>query len=154
MRCKDGSIRHVLIDSSVLWQDGKFVHTRCFTRDITERKLAEETRLRLAAIVESSDDAIISQDLNGTISSWNRAAQRLYGYTPEEIVGRPISILIPPDHPDDFPIIMERLRRGEPVENYETVRVAKDGRRVDVSLTISPIRNCRGQDRRCVEDRP
>jgi len=145
MRCKDGSIRHVLIDSSVLWEDGKFVHTRCFTRDITERQLAEETRHRLAAIVESSDDAIISKDLNGTITSWNRAAERLYGYTAEEIVGRPISVLIPPDHTDDFPTIMERLRRGERIENFETVRVAKDGRRVDVSLTISPLRNAEGK---------
>ncbi len=145
MRCKDGVIKHVLIDSSVLWQDGDFVHTRCFTRDITERKQAEETRLRLAAIVESSDDAIIGQELNGTISSWNRAAQRLYGYTLDEVVGRPIAILIPPDQTDDFATIMERLRRGEPVENYETVRVAKDGRRVDVSLTISLISNTEGK---------
>jgi PAS domain S-box-containing protein len=145
MRCKDGSIKHVLIDSSVLWEDGCFVHTRCFTRDVTERKLAEETRLRLAAIVESSEDAIISKDLSGTITSWNRAAERLYGYTAGEIVGRPISVLMPPDHQDDFPKIMERLNRGERVENYETVRVSKDGRRVDVSLTISPIRNAAGQ---------
>ncbi len=145
LRCKDGSIKHVLIDSNVLWEDGKFVHTRSFTRDITERRLVEETRLRLAAIVESSDDAIISKDLNGTITSWNRAAERLYGYTAEEIVGKPISALMPPDHKDDFPAIMERLRRGERIEHYETVRVARDGTRLDVSLTISPLRNARGE---------
>ncbi|HVK19446.1 MAG TPA: PAS domain S-box protein [Fimbriiglobus sp.] len=145
MRCKDGSIRHVLIDSSVLWENGRFVHTRCFTRDITERKLVEETRLRLAAIVESSDDAIIGIDLNGTITSWNRAAERLYGYTAEEVVGRPTSVLIPPDHKDDFPTIMGRLGRGERIERYETVRVSKGGRRVDVSLTISPVRNAEGR---------
>jgi PAS domain S-box-containing protein len=145
MRCRDGSIRHVLIDSSVLWEEGRFVHTRCFTRDITEQKRAEETRLRLAAIVESSGDAIIGKDLHGTITSWNRGAEALYGYTAEEIVGKPVSVLIPPDHQDDFPTIMERLRRGERMEHYETVRLCKDGRRVDVALTVSPIRTPDGQ---------
>lgn len=145
LRGKDGSIRHVLIDSSVLWEDGKFVHTRCFTRDITEQRRAEENRLKLAAIVESSDDAIISKDLNGTITSWNRGAERLYGYTADQVMGRPISILMPPEHMDDFPAIMERLRREERIEHYETVRVRKDGRRVDVSLTISPVRNAEGR---------
>ncbi len=145
LRCKDGSIKHVLIDSSVLWEDGNFIHTRCFTRDITERKQIEETRLRLAAIVESSDDAIISKDLNGIITSWNRAAEKLYGYTAEEIIGRPIGVLIPPDHKDDFESILERLRIGESITHYETVRVAKDGRRLHVSLAISPLRNSQGQ---------
>jgi PAS domain S-box-containing protein len=145
MRCKDGSLKHVLISCNALWREGRFIHSRCFTRDITERKLAEETRLRLAAIVESSDDAILSKDLNGTITSWNRAAERLYGYAAEEIVGRPVSVLIPPDHIDDFPTILERLRRGERIDHYETVRVTKDGRRLDVSLTISPLRNANGE---------
>jgi PAS domain S-box-containing protein len=145
MRCRDGSIKHVLIDSSVLWDNGRFVHTRCFTRDITEQKRAEETRLRLAAIVESSEDAIIGKDLQGTIISWNRGAETLYGYTAEEIVGRPVSVLIPPDHQDDFPLIMERLRRGERIEHYETVRICKDGRRVDVALSVSPIRTADGK---------
>jgi PAS domain S-box-containing protein len=144
MRCKDGSIKYVLIDSNVLWEDGQFIHTRCFTRDNTERKLTEEAHLWLAAIVESSDDAIIGMDLDGMITSWNRAAERLYGYTAEEIVGRTTAVLIPPDHPNDFPMIVDRLRRGERIEHYETVRVAKDGRRVDVSLTFSPIRNAAG----------
>ena len=145
MRCKDGSIKYVLIDSSVLWEDGHFIHTRCFTRDITDQKREEEIRLRLAAIVESSEDAIISKDLNGTITSWNRGAEKLYGYAAEEIVGRPISDLIAPGHEDDFPVIMERLRRGERVEQYETVRICKDGRLVDVSLTVSPIRDAMGR---------
>jgi PAS domain S-box-containing protein len=145
MRCRDGSIKHVLIDSSVLWDDGRFVHTRCFTRDISEEKQAEETRLRLAAIVESSEDAIIGKDLQGTIISWNRGAESLYGYTAEEIVGRPVSVLIPPDHQDDFPHIMERLRRGERIEQYETVRICKDGRRLDVALSVSPIRTADGK---------
>jgi PAS domain S-box-containing protein len=145
LRCKDGAIRHVLIDSSVLWEDGRFIHTRCFTRDITEQKQAEETRLRLAAIVESSQDAIISADLAGTITSWNRGAEALYGYSPEEIIGQPISLIIPPEHDYDFPVLMQRLRRGERVDHYETVRLCKDGRRVDVSLTVSPIRDAEGR---------
>jgi PAS domain S-box-containing protein len=144
MRCRDGSIKHVRIDSSVLWENGRFIHTRCFTRDISEQKRAEETRLRLVAIVESSEDAIIGQQLNGTITSWNRGAQALYGYTAEEIVGRPVSVLIPPEHQDDFPTIIERLRRGERIEHYETVRLCKDGRRVDVALSVSPIRTADG----------
>lgn len=145
MRCKDGSTKHVVIDSSVLWEDGRFVHTRCFTRDITQQKEEEEIRQRLAAIVESSEDAIISKDLNGTITSWNRGAEKLYGYAAEEIVGRPISVLIAPGRADDFPVIMERLRAGERIEQYETVRVRKDGRLVDVSLTVSPIRDGTGR---------
>jgi PAS domain S-box-containing protein len=145
MRCRDGSIKDVLIDSSARWDDGRFIHTRCFTRDITERKRAEETQSRLAALVESSEDAIIGKDLNGTITSWNRGAEALYGYTAEEIVGKTVSVLIPPEHQDDFPIIMERLRRGERVQHYETVRLCKDGRRVNVALTVSPIRTTDGK---------
>jgi PAS domain S-box-containing protein len=145
MRCRDGSIKNVLIDSSVLWEEGRFIHTRSFTRDITEQKRAEETRLRLAAIVESSEDAIIGKDLHGTITSWNRGAEALYGYTAEEVVGKPVSVLIPPDHQDDFPTIMERLRRGERIEHYETVRLCKGGRRVNVALTVSPIRTADGE---------
>jgi PAS domain S-box-containing protein len=139
MRCKDGSIKHVLIDSSVLWEDGGFVHTRCFTRDITEQKHSEEWRRRLAAIVESSADAIISEDLDGIIRSWNHGAEAIYGYTAGEILGRPVADLVPPDRMEEFPAILDRLRQGERIDHYETVRLAKDGRRVDVSLTVSPI---------------
>ncbi|HLJ92109.1 MAG TPA: PAS domain S-box protein [Gemmataceae bacterium] len=110
-----------------------------------DRKASEETLRRLAAIVESSDDAIISKNLDGIITSWNRGAERLYGYTAGEVVGRPVSLLMPPDHQDDFPTLMERLERGERIEHYETVRVAKDGRRIDVSLTISPLRDAQGK---------
>jgi PAS domain S-box-containing protein len=110
-----------------------------------DRKQAEEELRRLAAIVESSNDAIISKDLDGIILSWNGAAERLYGYTAAEIIGKPLAILVPPDHPDELPAIMERLKRGERIERYETVRVCKDGRRVDVSLTISPVRGVDGR---------
>jgi PAS domain S-box-containing protein len=99
----------------------------------------------LAAIVESSDDAIITKTLEGMITSWNRGAELLYGHTAEEAVGRPISLIIPPDLPDELPSIMERLRRGERIDHYETVRVRKDGARRDVSVSISPIRDDDGR---------
>jgi PAS domain S-box-containing protein len=114
-------------------------------RDITERRRAEAARTQLAAIVESADDAIISKTMAGLITSWNRAAERLYGYPAAEMIGQPIAQLIPPDLADDFPMIMARLRRGERIEHYETQRLAKDGTRIDVSLTISPLRDSTGQ---------
>ena len=98
----------------------------------------------LAAIVESSDDAIITKTLDGTITSWNRGAELLYGHTAAEAIGRPISLIIPPERPDELPSIMARLRRGERVDHYETVRLRKDGARLDVSVSISPIRNDAG----------
>jgi PAS domain S-box-containing protein len=107
--------------------------------DITERKQAEETRARLAAIVESSDDAIISKDLNGVITSWNEGAERLFGYTAREAIGEPITMLIPPDRQDEEPAILARIRHGERIEHFETVRRRKDGMLLDISLTISPI---------------
>ena len=100
---------------------------------------------RLAAIVESSNDAIIGKTLEGIITSWNGGAERIYGYLAEEVEGRPISVLMPPDHADEMRHILEKIRRGERVDHYEAVRVRKDGSRVDVSLTISPIRNAEGQ---------
>lgn len=106
----------------------------------------ESERLQLlAAIVESSDDAIFSKRLNGTILSWNAAAEKMYGYPADEIIGRPVSILLPPDRPNEVDNILERLRRGEKVDHFETVRVAKDGHLLTVSLTISPIRDSSGR---------
>jgi PAS domain S-box-containing protein len=98
----------------------------------------------LAAIVESSDDAIVSKTLDGTITSWNPAAQRLFGYAADEVVGRPISILAAPDRENEMPAILERIQRGERVQRYETIRRRKDGNLVDVSLTVSPIRDQTG----------
>ncbi len=95
----------------------------------------------LAAIVESSDDAIFSKTLDGIITSWNRAATRIYGYTPEEIIGRSVKVLLPPDRPHEADNILERLRRGEKLDHFETTRMARDGRALAVSLTISPIRD-------------
>lgn len=111
---------------------------------MVERKQAEEARARLAAIVESSDDAISGKDLDGTILSWNSGAERMYGYSAEEMIGKSISILESPDHPDEVKQILESIRRGEPVEHYETVRLRKDGQRINVSLTVSPIRDAAG----------
>ncbi len=107
--------------------------------DISERKRAERVARRLASIVESSDDAVVSKDLNGIIATWNRGAERLFGYMAEEVIGEPITILIPPERRDEESGILERIRRGEHVDHYETVRRRKDGSLVTVSLTVSPV---------------
>jgi PAS domain S-box-containing protein len=107
--------------------------------DITERKQAEASEARLAAIVESSDDAIISKDLNGVITSWNSGAEKLFGYTAEEVIGKPVAILIPSDRANEEPGILRRIRRGERIDHYETMRRCKDGREIDISLSVSPI---------------
>ena len=115
-----------------------------FIRDITERKRSEEVVSHLAAIVETSDDAIIGKSLDGTILSWNLGAERLYGYKAEEVVGRPVALLVPPDRPDELGWIMKGLRRGKHIEHYETTRVRKDGHRIDISVTVSPVKNKAG----------
>jgi PAS domain S-box-containing protein len=112
---------------------------------VGERRRDEATLARLASIVESSDDAIISKTLEGVITSWNGGAERLYGYTAAEAVGRPISFIIPPDRPDEMLRLLARLERGEHIESYETARMRKDGTRLEVSLTMSPIRNASGK---------
>ncbi|HEX8556529.1 MAG TPA: PAS domain S-box protein [Pyrinomonadaceae bacterium] len=114
-------------------------------RDITESKRAEAARSRLAAIVESSEDAIIGKMLNGTITSWNRGAEKLYGYRAEEAIGRHISLHVPPERLDEVPAILESIRRGQSVSVYETVRVKKNGEAIHVSLTVSPIRDAAGE---------
>jgi PAS domain S-box-containing protein len=145
MRCRNGEIKHVLLDSSVLWKDGEFIHTRCFTRDLSDRARASEAQSRLAAIVESSEDAIIGKTLDSRIMTWNAGAQRLFGYTAEEIVGQSITLLIPADRQDEERQILEQVRRGERLEHYDTVRIARDGRLIDVSLTVSPVLDAAGQ---------
>ncbi len=117
-----------------------------------ERVRSEEARqrntraaLQLAAIVESSDDAIASKDLNGVVTSWNKGAERIFGYTADEIIGVPIAILIPEDRLDEEPEILRRIRNGERIDHYETVRQRKDGRLIDVSLTVSPMRDETGR---------
>jgi PAS domain S-box-containing protein len=100
---------------------------------------------RSEAIVESSDDAIISKSLTGIITSWNPAAERLFGYTAAEIIGRPISVLMPPERHDDMESILNRVRKGERVDHFETVRISKEGRRIPVSLSVSPVKDASGQ---------
>jgi PAS domain S-box-containing protein len=145
MRHKNGAIVEVRINSNVLFENGNFIHTRCFTRDVTELTRAFEARSRLAAIVESSGDAIISKSLDGQIQTWNAGAERLFGYTAAEAIGRPIAMLIPPDRQSEEPELLARLRRGERIDHFETVRVAKDGRLLEISLSVSPVRNAEGQ---------
>ena len=110
-----------------------------------ERLTGDCAAQHYAAIVELSDDAILSKDLNGVIMSWNRAANRLFGYTAEEAVGRSVTLIIPTDRLDEEPVILERIRRDERIEHYETIRQRKDGSLVDISLTVSPIKNEKGE---------
>jgi PAS domain S-box-containing protein len=145
LRCRDGSLKLVLIDSNGLWDGDRFVHTQCFTRDVTNERLAEQAKEHLAAIVESSDDAILSKSLEGIITTWNKGAERIFGYTPDEVIGRPITILIPPERLDEEPKILSKLRRGERIDHFETVRRRKDGTLLDISVTVSPIRDRNGR---------
>lgn len=114
-------------------------------RDIAERKVAEAAMARLAAIITHSDDAIISKNLDGIIMSWNKGAERLFGYTAGEMIGRSVTLLIPDDHQDEEPRILARLRRGETIQHYETIRRRKDGSLCEVSLTVSPIKDATGR---------
>ena len=125
--------------------DGKVVGGINMLLDITDRKRAEQAGARLAAIVTSSDDAILSKDLNSIITSWNESAERLFGYTAGEVIGRPVTILIPPARLSEEPQIIERLRRGERIDHFETVRMRKDGSLLDISLTISPVKDSAGR---------
>jgi len=131
--------------NSVFDNKGKVLGLEGFITDITERKRAEEVSLQLASIVESSDDAIISIRLDGIIASWNTGAKRMYGYSAEEVKDQPISTLIPPNRIHDELQILEKIRRGERINHYETLRIRKDGKVIDASLTISPIKNGDGK---------
>jgi len=113
--------------------------------DITERKQLEASSRHLAAIVESSDDAIATKDLNGIVTSWNRGAERVFGYRADEILGKPISVLAAPERADEMPAILAKIRRGERVDHFETRRRRKDGRIIDISLTVSPVRDEQGR---------
>lgn len=125
--------------------DGKIRGTVLVFRDISERKEAERTNQLYAGLVESSDDAIITKDLNGVVTSWNKGAERILGYSAEEMVGRPLAVIAPPDRKQEMPAILERIKRGERLEHFESVRRGKDGRLVNVSLTVSPILDAGGK---------
>ena len=115
------------------------------TRNRSEVQGNDEIAYRLAAIVESSDDAIVSKNLNGVVVTWNKGAERIFGYAAEEIIGKPISILIPSDRENEESLILERIRRGERIDHYDTVRMRKDGSLIDISLTVSPIKDEQGR---------
>jgi len=125
-------------------KDGSIVGAVNFFQDITKQKQSERANSLLAAIVGSSDDAIVSKNLDGIITSWNKGAERLFGHTAEEAVGKPVTLVIPADRLDEEATILEQLKRGERVEHFETVRLHKDGTLLDISLTISPMRNAAG----------
>jgi len=155
-----GSIDHYQLEKRYFRRDGSLVWgslsisllksspsplVLAMVEDITDKKKAEEARYRHAAVIESSDDAIASGTLDGIIVSWNTGAQKIYGYTEAEAVGKPISMLVPPELPDEENKILETLKSGDRIEHFETVRVTKTGRRINVSLTISPIKDSTGR---------
>jgi PAS domain S-box-containing protein len=143
-RRTDGSVFPIEIALSPI-QDGERPLLAMAIRDVTERRHAELATMRLAAIVDSSEDAILSEALDGSITSWNRAAERIFGWTAAEALGRSIALLVPPDRADEQRDILERLSRGEPIRHFETVRLRKDGARLDVSVTVSPVRDRHGK---------
>ena len=144
LRCADGSLRWIRLDANPYIHNGEFLHARCFLLDITEQKIADEARMRLAAIVASSDDAIVSKDLQGIVTSWNAAAERILGWTAEEMIGRSILTIIPPELHSDEPEILRKIAAGERIEHFETIRVTKSGELINASLTISPVRDPQG----------
>jgi len=146
IRHRNGRVTPVLYNATVFWDEsGDVAGVFAAARDITERKRVEEERSRLAAIVDSSDDAIIGKSLDGIIISWNSGAEKIYGYTAMEALGQHVFILVPPDHVDDIAHILGKIRRGESVFHYETVRMRKDGCLIEVSLTFSPIKDREGR---------
>jgi PAS domain S-box-containing protein len=159
-----GSIDHYQLEKRYFRRDGSLFWGRlslsllnhrpsplvlAMVEDTTEKKAAEEARFRHAAIIESSEDAIASGTLDGIIVSWNAGAQRMYGYTEAEALGKRISILVPPELPNEETKILETLKMGGRIENFETVRVTKTGKRINVSLTISPIKDSSGRTVGC-----
>jgi PAS domain S-box-containing protein len=144
LRCKDGDIRDVILDSSGYFRDGRLLHSRCFVRDVTEEVKARDAQARLAAIVMSSSDAIVGKTLDGVITSWNAAAERIFGYSPAEMVGDTVFRLIPPEHHQAERDLLERVKQGERVDVTEVERVTKEGRRIWISLSVSPIRDQTG----------
>jgi len=144
-RTKDGRRIPISLTVSPLRDaTGRIIGASKVARDISERYQADALRARLAAIVDSSDDAIVSKTLDGVITSWNRGAERLFGYTAEEAVGQHIFLIVPADRRDEEIEVLARLGRGERIEHFDTIRQAKDGHHVTVSLTVSPIRDSRG----------
>jgi PAS domain S-box-containing protein len=146
LRSAGGEHRWMLASGAPLFDpNGRFLGFVGSCVDITDRKLADESRAWLAAVVSASNDAIVSKTLEGIVLSWNEGAERIFGYTASETIGRSIDLIIPPELRDEERHVLARLGRGERIEHFETVRVRKDGRRIDIGLTISPIRDDTGQ---------
>lgn len=145
MLCKDGTSKDVMINCTPIATPNAPPSACCFTLDVSDRVAAERTRSLLAAVVESSDDAIVTKDLSGVVTSWNAGAQRLFGYTAEEAVGRNISLIIPPDRLGDEDLILSRIGRGEFVPAFETMRRRKDGTLIPISISVSPVRDGSGR---------
>lgn len=143
VRLDGGSIEVESAAVPITYQGQPAVQT--VIRDISERKRAQAVQAQLAAIVESSNDAILGKTLDGTIVTWNRGAEELYGYTAEEVIGQSVAILVPPDRSHELSGILEKLKRGERLDQFETVRVTKKGRSIDVAVTISPIKDGNGK---------
>ena len=142
---KDGSLIDISLSVSPIKDaDGKVIGASKIARDISERKRAEQIKQRLAAIVESSYDAI-QQGHQRDYPELERGAKRLFGYSADEVIGKSVTLLIPAERHDEEPKILERIRRGEPIENYETVRLRKDGSLIDISLSVSPIKDAGGK---------
>ncbi|HVL37958.1 MAG TPA: PAS domain S-box protein [Fimbriimonadaceae bacterium] len=145
-RRKDGSLVDISVTITPVHDaHGVIVGASKVARDITDHKRSKALTHLLSAIVESSDDAIVSKSLDGIVTSWNRGAERVFGYMAEEMIGQSILKIIPEDRQDEEPKILARLRRGEHVDHFETVRRRKDGTQIDISLTISPVRDADGQ---------
>ncbi len=144
-RTKAGKIIEVSLSMSLIKDEGgNIIGISKIARDITEQKQAGEKTAMLAAIIESTDDVVISKNLNGIVTSWNPAAQRIFGYSPEEMIGESILKLIPDDRKEEEPKILAQLAKGEKVDHFETKRITKAGKLIDVSLTISPVKDKRG----------
>jgi len=139
--CKDGTVRQINFFPVTLQSGEQFV----VYEDLTLKNESERLRSVLAAIVNSSNDAIIAKDLDGTIISWNKAAERIYGYLAEEVIGKSITVIIAPELRDQLPLFLKRIRAGECIEHFKTTRMHKDGTYIEVSITISPIKDEQGQ---------
>ena len=143
---RDGSLLPVSLGlSPIRDDDGKIVGVATIARDISHQQVIERDAMRLAAIVDSSDDAIVSKDLNSIIQTWNSAAERMFGFTAEEAIGRSIRMIIPPERQQEEDEVLDRIRRNTPISHFETERMRKDGTRLFISLTVSPIRDASGR---------
>lgn len=141
----DGSRVTALVNISPLFEDGKFSGTINVLQEITARKKNEKAAWLLVAIVNSSDDAIISKTLTGLITSWNPAAEKIFGFTETEMLGQSITAIIPADRQNEEEMIIRSIRKGKKVDHFETIRKAKDGKHVSVSITVSPVRDSVGR---------